>query len=106
MLVEFEYRNLIPLFAGEEMKVCVRRGPEKEDKLDVWIEEPGGGYAVKGTALIDKDYLLTTKSLMDTPDGLWLKDRPENSKDHGTDPEENDQANPDSPFKVRKKYSN
>ena len=52
-----EYRNLAPLYAEEEMKICVknkvknteRRTFETFDVYDVWIEGPDGGYAVKGT---------------------------------------------------------
>jgi hypothetical protein len=101
MLVEFEYRNLIPLYAEEQMKICVRRDSEKDDRLDVWIEEPGGGYAVKGTALVDKDYVLETKSLKDTPVGEWL----ENSVKDGLDSEGGESAEGESPFKVRRKFS-
>ena len=50
-----EYRNLVPLYAEEEMNICVRRrGKEFDDGKvviwDIWIEGPDGGYAVKGTA--------------------------------------------------------
>lgn len=47
------YRNLAPLYVGEEMKVCVRRGKAEGDELgwDVWIEGPEGGLAVKGRAV-------------------------------------------------------
>ena len=42
-----EYRNLAPLYAEEEMKICVR---QKDTNLwETWIEDPEGGYAVKGT---------------------------------------------------------
>ena len=51
-----EYRNLAPLYAEEEMKICVksrvknteRKTFESYDVYDVWIEGPDGGYAVKG----------------------------------------------------------
>lgn len=48
------YRNLAPLYAEEEMKICVRRKGNDLDKegdltWDVWIEGSDGGYAVKGT---------------------------------------------------------
>ena len=51
-----EYRNLAPLYAEEEMKICVknrvknteRKTFEAYDVYDVWIEGPDGGYAVKG----------------------------------------------------------
>jgi hypothetical protein len=106
ILVEFEYRNLIPLYADEEMKICVRRGPEKEDRLEVWIEEPGGGYAVKGTALIAKDHVLKTKILKDTLDSEWLKNQEGNSKEEGLDPERGEWAGGQSSFKIRKLFSN
>lgn len=45
------YRNLAPLYAEEEMKVCVKR--KKRGKtagsFEVWIEGKGGGFAVKGS---------------------------------------------------------
>ena len=48
------YRNLAPLYAEEEMKICVRRRVNDLDQegntiWDVWIEGSDGGYAVKGT---------------------------------------------------------
>jgi hypothetical protein len=100
-LVEFEYRNLVPLYAEEEMKICVRRDPEKVDRFDVWIEEPGGGYAVKASALVDKDYVVATKSLKDTPG--WLKHQDSPSENNGL---EGEQTEEDSSFTIRKKFSN
>jgi len=47
-LTEIEYRNLAPLYADEQMKVCGRA--RKKGVWDVWIEGRDGGYAVKGTA--------------------------------------------------------
>lgn len=53
-ITQIEYRNLAPLYAEEEMKICVRR---RENDFaqgrgivtwDVWIEGQDGGYAVKG----------------------------------------------------------
>ncbi|KAL8706761.1 MAG: hypothetical protein Q9225_007917 [Loekoesia sp. 1 TL-2023] len=42
-----EYRCLAPLYAEEELKVCVRR---KDIRVwDTWIEGPDGGLAVRGT---------------------------------------------------------
>ncbi|KAH7393415.1 hypothetical protein BKA64DRAFT_709759 [Cadophora sp. MPI-SDFR-AT-0126] len=52
MVLRFDYRNLAPLYVDEEMRICVRRDPEREDKLDVWVEGRDGGLAVKGTAII------------------------------------------------------
>ncbi|MCJ1227044.1 hypothetical protein MMC12_003699 [Toensbergia leucococca] len=47
-ITEIEYRNLAPLYAEEEMKVCGRR--KGENQWEVWIEGRDGGYAVKGLA--------------------------------------------------------
>lgn len=51
MIGRLDYRNLAPLYVDEEMKICVKRN---EDKFDVWIEGREGGYAVKGTAVVDQ----------------------------------------------------
>ncbi|MCJ1307600.1 hypothetical protein MMC25_001247 [Agyrium rufum] len=48
-----EYRNLAPLYAEEEMVICGAR--TGEEKWEVWIEGPTGGYAVKGTVTV-RDY--------------------------------------------------
>ena len=53
-ITHLEYKNLVPLYAEEQMRICVRRkgrGRHKEiDKTwDVWIEGQDGGYAVKAT---------------------------------------------------------
>ncbi|KAK1826939.1 Prephenate dehydratase-domain-containing protein [Podospora conica] len=50
-----EYRNLAPLFVGEQMRVCVaettvKREGEEGTKWLVWVEGPEGGTAVKGEA--------------------------------------------------------
>jgi hypothetical protein len=102
MLVEFEYRNLVPLYVEEEMRICVRRDPEKPKRLEVWIEEPGGGYAVKGSALIDKDYALGMRSLKDTPD--WKEHH--ESKETGLESKKEEQTEGESLLKIRKKFSN
>ena len=52
-----DYKNLSPLYAEEEMKICVRRrgweaNQRRKEIWDVWIEGPDGGYAVKGTVRI------------------------------------------------------
>ena len=45
-----QYRNLAPLYAEEDMKICLKRkGREPLDaNWDVWIEGRDGRYAVKG----------------------------------------------------------
>lgn len=50
MVLQFDYKNLAPLFVDEEMRICIRRRPDNSQKFDVWIEGPEGGYAVKATA--------------------------------------------------------
>ena len=46
-----QYRNLAPLYAEEDMRICLKR--KAQDVLfgdwDVWIEGRDGGYGVKGT---------------------------------------------------------
>ena len=55
-ITHVEYTNLAPLYAEEEMRICVKRRKKQIDLLpggfsnwDVWIEGRDGGYAVKGT---------------------------------------------------------
>jgi hydroxyacyl-ACP dehydratase HTD2-like protein with hotdog domain len=52
----FDYKNLAPLYAGEELKVCVRNDRVKGNKYDVWIEAQGGGYAVRGSAIVKQTH--------------------------------------------------
>ncbi|KAL8871158.1 MAG: hypothetical protein Q9174_002953 [Haloplaca sp. 1 TL-2023] len=48
VVTQFDYRCLAPLYAEEELKVCLR---QKEDSIwEIWIEGPDGGLAVRGTA--------------------------------------------------------
>ena len=56
MVKSLDYRNLAPLYANEELKVCVRKDRDKADKYDVWIEGKGGGYAVKGTSIVGRTH--------------------------------------------------
>jgi hydroxyacyl-ACP dehydratase HTD2-like protein with hotdog domain len=55
-LTELKYRNLAPLYVGEEMKVCVKvreagiPKDSEEHTWDAWVEGPDGGFAVKGIA--------------------------------------------------------
>ena len=45
-IVRVEYKNLVPLYADEPMKVCGKRKGAGE--YDIWIEGAEGGLAVKG----------------------------------------------------------
>ena len=46
-----QYRNLAPLYAEEDMRICLKRKGQDDmnGDWDVWIEGRDGGYAVKGT---------------------------------------------------------
>lgn len=58
-IAEIEYRNLAPLYAEEEMKVCGRdMSSGKRDgvgEFEVWVEGKEGGYAVRGKATTTLD---------------------------------------------------
>ncbi|KAI9704682.1 MAG: hypothetical protein M1820_005430 [Bogoriella megaspora] len=52
---EIEYRNLAPLYAEEEMKICGRQmetSGKVEDKYEIWIEGLDGGMCVRGVAKV------------------------------------------------------
>lgn len=51
MVTRLDYRNLAPVYVGEEAKVCAREG--KEGRWDVWVAGPEGGLCVRGTAVVD-----------------------------------------------------
>ena len=53
-ILSLTYRNLTPLYAEEEMRICVRKEEGSSDLMgitiwNVWIERPDGLIAVKGT---------------------------------------------------------
>jgi len=47
-----DYRNLAPIYADEEMRVCLRQKGESEtgSTYEVWVENAQGSMCVKGTA--------------------------------------------------------
>ncbi|KAF2456907.1 hypothetical protein BDY21DRAFT_386308 [Lineolata rhizophorae] len=47
-----QYRNLAPLYVNEPMKLCAREVPDalEPGRWELWVENPDGGMAVKGTA--------------------------------------------------------
>lgn len=66
-----EYRNLAPLYAEEQMRVCVKKkdnGDRRTRTWAVWIEGRDGGYAVKGTVRT-----LTVYSTKSQQKGSFLK---------------------------------
>lgn len=72
MVLRFDYRNLAPLYVDEQMKICVRRDPEREDKLDIWVEGRDGGLAVKGSAIIGDVELDRQSSIKRKPKFKYL----------------------------------
>ena len=54
MVANFEYKNLAPLFVGEECSICVKKveGVAGRERWDVWITGRDGGLAVRGKAVI------------------------------------------------------
>lgn len=49
---KFTYRNFAPLYVNQELSVCVRE--VKGGEMEVWVEGPGGGLAVRGRAVIGR----------------------------------------------------
>lgn len=45
-----EYSNLAPLFANEQLTVCL--AAPRDGRVRVWISGPDGGMAVKGSAVV------------------------------------------------------
>lgn len=58
-IAEIEYRNLAPLYAEEELKVCGRDMGSGESngvgEFEIWVEGKEGGYAVRGKATTTLD---------------------------------------------------
>lgn len=50
----FDYKNLAPIYADEEMKICGRFDPVDRSKVEIWIEGRDGGYAVRGRAILGR----------------------------------------------------
>ena len=50
LIRSIQYRNIAPLYAEEDMKICLKRKGRDDMQVnwDVWIEGRDGGYAVKG----------------------------------------------------------
>ncbi|KAF2868361.1 hypothetical protein BDV95DRAFT_549390 [Massariosphaeria phaeospora] len=81
------YRNLAPLYCGEEMRLC---GREKLDTrtdgtcvFDVWIEGPTGGMAVKATVVTSK--VSVSEGEVHEPDehDFWSNIKEESGKPDG-----------------------
>ncbi|KAI9817307.1 MAG: hypothetical protein M1832_004729 [Thelocarpon impressellum] len=53
---EVEYRNLAPLFVGEELTLSVREreGGSQREEVEAWIAGPEGGVAVRGSASLER----------------------------------------------------
>lgn len=46
---EIQYKNLLPLFVDEKMRICGKPQQGNGENWDVWIENKDGGLAVRGT---------------------------------------------------------
>lgn len=53
MIESIEYRNLAPLYAEEEMKICGKK--RKDGQYEMWIEGKEGGLAVRGAVRTKED---------------------------------------------------
>ena len=69
MIETIEYRNLAPLYAEEEMRVCGRA--QEGGAWDVWIVGKDGGYAVKGTVTTRKVRKRLTKAFKGKKMPAW-----------------------------------
>ncbi|KAM3418161.1 hypothetical protein BST61_g6364 [Cercospora zeina] len=49
-----EYRNVAPLYCGEEVKFAGKKLDNKNGKWDIWAETPEGGIAVKGKVVTER----------------------------------------------------
>lgn len=47
---DIDYKNLAPLYVEEELAICGKPKPTRDNAWDVWIEAGDGGAAVRGTA--------------------------------------------------------
>ena len=58
VLQSFQYRNIAPAYAGEQMRVCgslIKRDNADETRTyQLWIQGPEGNLCMKGTAIIMK----------------------------------------------------
>lgn len=86
-ITHVEYRNLAPLYAEEEMRICIKRIKNKIhqgriETWDVWIEGRDGGYAVKGNVttaqsigVLDKQFKSPRFSTGVSRQGITPQDR-------------------------------
>ncbi|PLN74807.1 hypothetical protein BDW42DRAFT_51682 [Aspergillus taichungensis] len=49
IITQIDYRNISPLYVGEELAVCGKRKPGRDGAWEVWIEDREGSLAVRGT---------------------------------------------------------
>ncbi|KAL8771298.1 MAG: hypothetical protein Q9209_003203 [Squamulea sp. 1 TL-2023] len=81
MITFVAYRNIAPLYAEEEMTLCVR---QKEEHLwDTWIEGPMGGLAVKASVRTAKEPPMQVER--DHPMRIFQSSGPESSSRSGKD---------------------
>lgn len=83
---KFDYRNIAPLYANEELKVCVHRNAQDPNrdgqrrgfsKWDVWVENSRGSICARGTAITCPDIHEPTTKNTERPaseDNEWDDD--------------------------------
>ena len=76
-----QYRNLAPLYAEENMRICLKRKAQDDmnGHWDVWIEGRDGGYAVKGTVKTTIYTSMQTKIQTDDPHEVGVNYQVHNS---------------------------
>lgn len=52
IVVSLDYKNLAPVYVGEEIRVCVQ---QRKDKWSVWIMGPQDDLRVKAAAVLDRN---------------------------------------------------
>lgn len=76
-----QYRNLAPLYAEEDMRICLKRKAQDvlNSNWDVWIEGRDGGYAVKGTVKTKIQTKIQTNTQTDDPHEVGVNYQVHNS---------------------------
>ncbi|KAL4942852.1 hypothetical protein BDV06DRAFT_155629 [Aspergillus oleicola] len=52
-LRSIDYKNLAPVYVDEQLSICGRPKPSRDNIWDVWIENSDGGLAVRSTVHLD-----------------------------------------------------
>lgn len=76
-----QYRNLAPLYAEEDMRICLKRKARDDlhGNWDIWIEGRDGGYAVKGAVKTKMQTKMQPKIQTDDPNEVAVNYQVHNS---------------------------